>query len=100
MAAGIGIGAGLGTEQVYYLNETDLESVLRDFRARLEVEGTILFMVIPNQVASHLRPLPGIILPAAALVDLLSSADARQRHLAAELLAAGIQPRDARSRLL
>lgn len=85
-AAEVGVGAGIGAEPVFYLNESDLDDVLRDYRGRPDPDGQLLFMVIPDQVAADLRPRPGEVSPAVALVDLLSSADARQRHLAAELL--------------
>ena len=87
VAAEIGVGAGVGAERVFYLNETDLDAVLREYRGRMDPDGELLFMVIPDQVAEDLRPRPGVVSPAVALVDLLSSADARQRHRAAELLA-------------
>ena len=87
VAAEIGVGSGVGAERVFYLNETDLDAVLRDYRGRPDPDGELLFMVIPDQVAEDLRPRPGVVSPAVALVDLLSSADARQRHRAAELLA-------------
>lgn len=86
-AAGVGVGAGVGAERVFYLNESDLEGVLRDYRGRPDPGGQLLFMVIPDQVAEELRPRSGEVSPAVALVDLLSSADIRQRHLAGELLA-------------
>lgn len=86
-AAEIGFGAGVGAERVFYLNESDLDAVLREYRGRPDPDGRLLFMVIPDQVAEDLRPRPGEVSPAVALVDLLSSADARQRHRAAELLA-------------
>lgn len=85
-AAEMGVGAGVGEEQVFYLNESDLGAVLDDYRGRLDPDGQLLFMVIPDEVADDLRPNPGEVSPAVALVDLLNSADARQRHLAADLL--------------
>jgi len=85
-AAGLGVGAGVGAERVFYLDESDLGAVLRDYRGRPDPDGQLLFMVIPGQVAEDLRPRPGVVSPAVALVDLLGSADARQRHLAVELL--------------
>ena len=90
-AAEVGVGAGIGAERVFYLNESDLDAVVRDYRARPDPEGQMLFMVIPDQVAEDLRPRPGEVPLAVALVDLLSSADARQRHLAAELLASAVR---------
>ena len=90
-AAEVGVGAGVGAEQVFYLNESDLGAVLRDYRGRPDPDGQLLFMVIPDQVADDLRPHLGEVSPAVALVDLLSSADTRQRHLAADLLERMVQ---------
>ena len=67
-AAEVGVGAGVGAEQVFYLTESDLDAVLRDYRGRPNPNGQLLFMVIPDEVA-----------------------DARQRHLAAELLASAVR---------
>jgi hypothetical protein len=90
-AADLGVGSGVGAERVFYLNESDLDAVLEDYRARPDPDGQLLFMVIPNQVADDMRPLPGEVSPAVALVDLLSSADVRQRYLAAELLESAVR---------
>jgi len=87
-AAEVGVGAGVGTELVLYLDRGALDGVLGDYRGRPDPEGQLLLMVIPDDVADELRPGPGPVAPAVALVDLLSSSDARQRHLAAELLGA------------
>lgn len=65
--------------------------MLRDYRGRPDLHGQLLFMVVPNEVADDLRPSPGEVAPAVALVDLLGSADTRQRHLAAELLASAVR---------
>ncbi len=86
-AAEVGLGAGVGAERVFYLNEPDLDAVLGDYRGRPDPDGQLVFMVIPDEVAEDLRPRPGAVSPSVALVDLLSSADARQRHRAVELLA-------------
>ena len=86
VAAEVGVGAGVGAERVFYLNQSDLDGVLRDYRGRPDPAGPLLFMVIPDDVDDQLRPGPGEVAPAVALVDLLSSSDARQRHLAARLL--------------
>ncbi len=48
-------------------------------------------MVIRDEVADDLRAGPGEVSPAVALVDVLGFADARQRHLAAELLASAVR---------
>jgi len=87
-AAEMGVGAGVGAEPVFYLHESDFDAVLRRYRGRPDPEGQLLFMVIPDDVATYLRPGSGEVAPAVALVDLLNSADARQRHRAAELLEA------------
>lgn len=90
-ATELGVGAGAGAERVFYLNQSDLEGVLREYRGRPDPAGQLLFMVIPDDVADHLRPGPGEVAPAVGLVDLLGSSDARQRHLAARLLDSAAQ---------
>jgi hypothetical protein len=66
----------------------DADAVVAKYRGRDDPDGPLTLMVIPPEVPSELRPEPGAPTPpAVALVDLLSSSDARQHHLATKLLA-------------
>ncbi|MDA8298361.1 MAG: hypothetical protein M0004_17585 [Actinomycetota bacterium] len=70
------------------MNQSDLDAVLGDY----EADGQLVFMAITDEIAEDLRPGPREVSPAVALADLLSSVDARQRHLAGELLASAARP--------
>ena len=96
--AGSGSGAQSPAEQIFYVGEADVAGVLNDFRGRPDVGGAVQLMVVPSEIAGLLNLGPGAPVPGAvALVDLLASHDARQRHLAAEILlgAAGRMKTDA-----
>ena len=87
-AAGLGLG-GADRPSLFYVDAEDADAVVGKYRGRDDPDGPLTFMVIPPEVPSELRPAPGAPAPpGVALVDLLSSSDARQRHLATELLAA------------
>jgi excisionase family DNA binding protein len=87
-AAGLGL-SGADGPSLFYVDPEDADAVVAKYRGRDDPDGPLTLMVIPPEVPSGLRPEPGAPTPpAVALVDLLSSSDARQHHLAAELLAA------------
>ena len=76
-----------GPPRRFYVEDDDVDAVLADYRARLDAEGEIELMVLPRNAPSAFRPAPDEPVPLAiALLDLLDSADARERHVAAELL--------------
>lgn len=87
-AAGLGL-SGADRPSLFYVDSEDADAVVAKYRGRDDPEGPLTLMVIPPEVPSGLRPRPGAPAPPAlALVDLLSSSDARQHHLANELLGA------------
>ena len=88
-AAGLGLGlGGADRPSLFYVDAEDADAVVAEYRGRDDPDGPLTLMVIPPEVQSGLRPEPGAPTPpAVALVDLLSSSDARQHHLATELLA-------------
>jgi excisionase family DNA binding protein len=87
-AAGLGL-SGADRPSMFYVDAEDADAVVAKYRGRDDPDGPLTLMVIPPEVPSELRPEPGAPTPpAVALVDLLSSADARQHHLATKLLAA------------
>ena len=90
VVAEIGVGAGIGDDLVFYVDESDFDGVIRDYRAWPDPDG-VLFMVIPDEVSDDVRPGPGRVDPVVALVDLLGSPDARQRHHAAAVLESALQ---------
>ena len=64
-------------------------SVLADYRARPADEGHVVLMVVPSEIPEMVLGQPGEpVIPAAALVDLLGSRDARERYAAASALEA------------
>jgi excisionase family DNA binding protein len=82
-------GAGIAAAPLrrLYVDEADLDVVLSQYKANLDAAGDLELMVIPELVPLQLRPAVGEPVPlAVALVDLLESADARERHVALELL--------------
>ena len=57
------------------------------YRAHEDPDGRVVLMVVPDEVSEALLPQPGEpVPPVVALVDLLESPDARQRHLAKKLI--------------
>jgi excisionase family DNA binding protein len=86
VAAGLGLSVG-ATSSVFYIDAQHADAVVKKYRGRDDRDGPVTLMVIPPAVPPELRPRPGApIPPGAALVDLLTSPDARDRHLATELL--------------
>jgi len=86
-AARRGAGIAAAPPRRLYVDEADLDAVLSQYRANLDATGDLELMVIPEVVPSRVRPAVGEPVPlAVALVDLLESADARERHVALELL--------------
>jgi hypothetical protein len=61
--------------------------VLADYRARDDADGPVELMVVPDEVPGELREQRPVPL-AVALADLLDSADARERGVAEQRLAA------------
>jgi hypothetical protein len=86
-AAVQGAGIAAGPPRRFYVDDNDVEAVLAAYQARLDARGEIEVMVIPRDVPAAFRPAPGEPVPlAVALADLMESADAREHHVAAELL--------------
>lgn len=86
-AAAHGAGIAAGPPRRFYVDDNDVDAVLADYQARLDAQGEIELMVIPRDVPAALRPVAGEPVPlAVALADLLESADAREHHVATELL--------------
>jgi excisionase family DNA binding protein len=86
-AAARGAGIAVGPARRFYVDEDDIEVIVAAYRARRDAEGEVELMVIPRAVPAALRPSFGEPVPlAAALADLLESADARERYLAIESL--------------
>jgi hypothetical protein len=82
-----GAGIAAGAPRRFYVDEADAEAVLADYRARIDAEGEVELMVIPRDVPAAFRPPANEPVPLAiALADLLESADAREHHVATDLL--------------
>lgn len=83
------VGIAGGDRCSFYLDESVLESVLADYRALPADEGQVILMVVPPEVSDTVLGRPGEpVPPAAAVVDLLGSPDARERQVAASALEA------------
>lgn len=86
-ASGVGIAGGSGHS--FYIDENVVGSVLADYRAHPAADGQVVLMVVPADVPEMVIGRPGEpVIPAAALVDLLGSSDARERYVAAAALEA------------
>lgn len=86
-AAGFGLGVRTVEPAVLYVGAEDVDAVLAKYRGRDDPSGPLTLMVIPSEVAPELRPRPGVpVPPAVALIDLLRSPDARERHVATTVL--------------
>lgn len=86
-AAARGAGIAAGPPRRFYVDEDDADAVIADYRARIDAEGEVELMVVPRDVPAVFRPAAGEPVPLAiALVDLLDSADAREQHVAGEML--------------
>jgi hypothetical protein len=82
-----GAGIAHGGARRFYVGESVVESVLADHRAQPDDDGQVVLMVVPPDVADSALGLPGEpVSPAAALVDLLGSSDARERYAATTTL--------------
>jgi excisionase family DNA binding protein len=87
-AAASGFGIVAGPPRRFYIDAADVDAVIAHYRGGEQADGQVELMVIPDTVAVAMRPQLGVPVPAAvALVDLLDSADARERHLAIEFVA-------------
>lgn len=87
--AAAGVGLAGGDRDSFYVHEALLEPVLSDYKARPADEGQIVLNVVSREVPDAVLGEPGEpVRRAAALVDLISSADARERHVATSTLAA------------
>jgi excisionase family DNA binding protein len=86
VAAGLGLSVA-APPSLFYVDAERADAVVKKYRGRDDTNGPVTLMVIPPAVPAALRPRGGApIPPGAALVDLLASPDARERHLATELL--------------
>jgi excisionase family DNA binding protein len=86
-AAARGAGIAAAPPRRFYVDENDVAAVLEDYQARHDDHGEIELMVIPRNVRAAFRPPAGEPVPLTiALADLLESADAREHHIATELL--------------
>ena len=66
-----------------YLDAKDLKALVREHRAQVDPAGQVVLMAIPESVPEVLRPPADAPLPnVVALVDLLDSVDAREKHAA------------------
>jgi len=84
---GIGNGAGIGGSMVFYVNQSDADAVVEEYRGRNEEDGHILLMIVPDEVAANeLLPQGKPVAAVVSLVDMLTSSDSRQRYSAAQLL--------------
>lgn len=87
--AQLGVGVASGGSRRFYVKEEDVASVLKAYRARDDDDGQVDLMVVPFDVPDAALGPPGApVSPAVALVDLLSSADARERRGAVSVLGA------------
>lgn len=86
-AAASGAGLAGGDRNVFYVDAADAEAVVADYRAQPDDGGQVVLMVVPAVVPeSPLGDHGTAVSPAVALVDLLGSPDARERHGAAHEL--------------
>ncbi len=87
IAAGLGVGAGVGGPAVFYVEDADADQVVADYRAVDDPDGRTALMVVPGRaLAGPTGTRARRVGAAVGLVDMLSSADARERHVAAGLL--------------
>jgi hypothetical protein len=89
VAVSVAAGIGASDQRRFYLRRADFSSVMADYRAREDPDGEVELLLVSSAVADSLpaeAPAP----LAAGLVDLLESADAREYHASAGVLAAGV----------
>lgn len=83
-----GVGLSGGDRNVFYVAASDADAVLAAYRARPDDAGQVVLMVVPAEVPKEVLGDAGVaVSPAVALVDLLGSPDARERHGASHALA-------------
>lgn len=73
-----------------YVREGDFGMVMSEYRGRDEVDGEVEFMLVPSVAGDVLYPEGAPVPVASALLDLLESAGARERHAAARALSSGL----------
>ena len=84
-----GVGSASAPVRCWYVDEGDVVAVAREHRAKPDPAGQVVLMAIPDNVPVELRPPAGGPVPnAVALVDLLDSVDAREKHEGAVRLSA------------
>lgn len=82
-----GLGVAAGEPERFYVRDDDVESVIAEYRLRPDREGQLVLMVVPHGMpVDVLRRSGEPVCTAAALVDLLDSADARDHHAAVSAL--------------
>jgi excisionase family DNA binding protein len=82
-AAHHGAGISAGPPRLFYVDAGDVDAVLAKYRAQEDPEGAVELMVIPPDVPELLSVPAGAPVPmAVALIDMLVSPDARERHFA------------------
>lgn len=87
VVAASGLGIATGDRNTFYVDENVVDQVLADYRAHFSDEGQVVMMVVPTGVRPAALGEPGSpVNLAAALVDLLASSDARERHAAVSAL--------------
>jgi Helix-turn-helix domain len=88
VSAAAGIAAS--DQRRFYLRRSDFSSVMADYRAHEDPDGQVDLLLVSSDAADALPAASAPAPLAAGLVDLLESADAREYHAAAEVLAAGV----------
>jgi excisionase family DNA binding protein len=92
VVAASGVGIAAGDHRSFYVEEGVVDEVLADYRAQYSDEGQVVMMVVPKEISAAVLGGSGEpVMSAIALVDLLASTDARERHVAAEALDAARQ---------
>jgi hypothetical protein len=84
-AAAAGVGIAAGPPRRFYVDSSELDAVLVHYRARMDPDGQVELMVIPDSVPAELRPGRGPVPKPVALADLLESDDARERYVGVRL---------------
>jgi excisionase family DNA binding protein len=86
-AAEIGLGAWKSGSTIFYVSGDDVQDVMDKYKVREDPDGQVTLMVVSGEVSGALLPQPGEpVSRVVVLVDLLESPDARQRHLAKDLI--------------
>ena len=90
LAVSMAAGIAAGEQRRFYLREADYSSVLADYRAHEDPDGQVELLLVSSVGSDALPADSGPAPLAAALLDLLESADAREQHAAAAMLGAGL----------